>query len=308
MTDVVIINWNSGSLLYEAVQSICTSQNINYTGRIIIIDNASTDNSADAINISEKILLIRNAENRGFAKACNQGFKLCSSPFVLLLNPDARLLNNTLPECILFMQKNENIDVLGCQLLDELGKVTYSCSRFPTPLRFFYDAVGLSKIAPAIFTPATIMTDWNHQESREVNQVMGAFMFMRHSVFKKTGYFDERFFVYFEELDFSKRIQDAGGSTYYNAAIQAVHKGEGTTSQVKAFRLFLNLNSRLEYAKKHFSHTGFYVVWVSTFLIEPFSRLVFTLVKGQIKDAGEIISAYVLLMQRKKYFKKKATS
>ena len=130
--------------------------------------------------------------------------------------------------------------------------------------------MGLSKIAPKIFHPGVLMTDWDHKESRKVDQVMGAFMFMRNSIFEKLGYFDERFFVYYEELDFSKRLAQLGGTSFYNSDIKAIHIGGGTTNNVKTFRLFLNLSSRLQYAKKHFSFGGYSFVWFCTFFIESF--------------------------------------
>jgi GT2 family glycosyltransferase len=197
------------------------------------------------------------------------------------------------------MEQNNRVDILGVSLLDDHGKVTHSCARFPTPLRYFYDAIGLSKIAPKIFHPALLMTDWDHKESRKVDQVMGAFMFMRNSIFEKLGYFDERFFVYCEELDFSKRLAEQGGVSFFNANISAIHSGEGTTYSVKTFRLFLNLRSRLLYSKKHFSVAGYAFVCFCTFFIEPFTRNIFLLLKGNIKEIKEVFKAYLLLLKDK---------
>ncbi|MGH2649530.1 MAG: glycosyltransferase, partial [Ginsengibacter sp.] len=229
---------------------------------------------------------------------CNQGFQLCKGNYILLLNPDAQLLDNTLSECISFMNENKHIDILGVSLLNDGGKVTHSCARFPAPLRYFYDAMGLSKIAPQIFRPAILMKDWDHKESKKVDQVMGAFMFMRNSIFKKTGYFDERFFVYYEELDFSKRLAESGGISYYNSTIRAIHSGEGTTGKVKALRLFLNLQSRLKYARKHFSSTGYSVVWICTFIIEPLTRNILLLLQGKFKEVKNVFKAYALLIKK----------
>jgi GT2 family glycosyltransferase len=296
MTDIVIVNWNSGILADEAVQSIYNSANYHLVKNIFVVDNNSEDGSADRITPNTKLQIIRNTSNEGFAKACNKGFELCKAEFTLLLNPDARLMENTLEACTTFMAKNNNVDILGCRLIDDNNNTMPSCSRFPTALRFFFDATGLSKIAPSIFKPATIMTDWKHDESRYVDQVMGAFMFMRTKVFEKIGYFDERFFVYFEELDFSLRLKKHGGCTYYNKNITAFHKGEGTTQSVKAFRLYLNLNSRLKFAHKHFALSGYLIVWLSTFLIEPFSRAIFLLLQGRINEIAPLCKGYYLLI------------
>lgn len=285
MTDIVIVNWNSGHFLEKCVRSVFTGSNAKYINNVIIIDNSSHDNSAAFVNSLDRVQLIRNEKNYGFAKACNQGFKLCAAQYVLLLNPDACLLDDTLAKGIEFLEGRNDVDIMGSQLIDDNGHISPSCSRFPTPLHIFFDASGLSKIAPSIFTPATIMTDWDHTESRFTDQVMGAFMLMRKSIFDKLGYFDERFFVYYEEVDFCKRLSLVNGKTFYNVSVKAVHFGEGTTSKVKAYRLFLSLRSRLLYAKKYFSITGYLLVWISTFFIEPIARSIFLLLK---LNPGEI--------------------
>ena len=296
MIDIVIVNWNSGDYLSKCIQSIFTENNQRIISKVFIIDNHSSDDSLEKIKKNNKIVIIKNEDNKGFSKACNQGFKLCTSPYILLLNPDTQLLDTTLTDCISFMNEKPDVDILGCQLLDDYGKVTYSCARFPIPLRFFYDATGLSKIAPKFFTPALLMTDWDHKTPRYVDQVMGAFMFMRFSVFEKIRYFDERFFVYYEELDFSKRLAEQGGKTYFNSDTSVIHSGQGTTHSLKAFRLFLNLHSRLQYAKKHFSYSGYVFVSFCTLVVEPFTRTFFLLLKGKFKEVKEVIKAYKLLI------------
>lgn len=296
MVDIVIINWNSGDLLQKCIHTLLTPSNQAQLGTIFIIDNNSADNSIGLLPKSNKIRIIYNQDNVGFSKACNQGFKLSEAPFVLLLNPDTQLFDTTLADCVQFMQSRPDVDIAGCQLLNEDGSIAKSCARFPTVLHMCFESTGLSKIAPKIFTPATLMTDWDHKESRFVDQVMGAFMFMRKEVFEKAGYFDERFFVYYEELDFSKRLAGLGGKSYYTTDIKAIHSGGGTTHNVKAFRLFLNLRSRLQYAKKHFSRTGYILVGFCTYCIEPFSRGLFLLLKGQFKDIGQLIKGYQKLV------------
>lgn len=298
MVDIVIVNWNGGDYLYKCVETIFIPAKEEVVGHVFIIDNNSSDESLKKIRSHNKIVFIKNEQNNGFAKACNQGFKLCTSPYVLLLNPDTRLFDTTLSQCISFMRSHLDIDILGCQLLDDKGEVSYSCARFPTPFRYFYDLTGLSKVAPKLFTPAILMTDWDHRNSKKVDQVMGAFMFMRVSIFEQLGYFDERFFVYYEELDFSKRLSDARGVSYFNAAIQATHSGGGTTNNVKAFRLFLNLRSRLQYAKKHFSFAGYIFVALCTYAIEPVTRTIFLLLHGNFQEIREMLKGYALLITR----------
>lgn len=300
MVDIVIVNWNSGNYLQSCINSIFSDNNQRYIGQIFVIDNDSRDESLKRIAVCDRMTIIKNKENYGFAKACNQGFQRCTSSYILLLNPDAKLMDTTLRECIDFMNDEDGVDILGVQLLNDEGKITTSCSRFPTALRFFYDAIGLSKLAPKIFTPGILMIDWNHKNSRKVDQVMGAFMFIRSDVFKKIGYFDERFFVYYEELDFSKKLSEYGGTTYFNAGIKAIHSGGGTTNDVKAFRLFLNLRSRLLFGKKHFNYLSYVFLGFCTYMIEPITRSFFFLLKGNLKGIGETMLGYYLLFKPKK--------
>jgi len=295
MTDIIIINWNSGDYLEKCVNSIFTLKNESLINKVIIIDNNSIDSSLKNIPNHEKIQFIYNKQNFGFAKACNQGFKLSTAPYVLLLNPDVKLFENTISECTSFMNQRKDVDILGCQLLNDKNEIAFSCSRFPTVAGFFRDVSGLSKIAPSIFKPGIIMKEWNHSESKFVDQLMGAFMFMRRTIFEKIGFFDERFFVYFEEVDFSKRLSETGGKSFFNADIKAVHSGEGTTSTLKGFRLFLNLRSRLQYAKKHFNSFGYATVWFCTYFIEPLTRSMFLITSGKTKELSDLFKGYKLL-------------
>ena len=97
------------------------------------------------------------------------------------------------------------------------------------------------------------MREWNHEESREVDQVMGAFFLVRQKLFEEWGGFDERFFVYLEDVDFSSRARRVGWRSFYMAGVKAYHKGGGTSEQIKSTRLFYSLRSRILYSYKHFS-------------------------------------------------------
>lgn len=300
MIDIVIINWSSGDYLQKCIASIFSTDTGELVDTVFIIDNNSSDESLVKIQSNKKIRIIKNNENFGFAKAANQGFHLSKAPYVLLLNPDTQLLDTTLKDCVSFMESQHDIDILGCRLLNDKGETSPSCARFPTPLRLFIDSVGFSKAFPTIFKPAILMCDWNHKTSRYVDQVMGAFMFMRHSIFEKVGFFDERFFVYFEELDFSKRLDEVGGKSFFNTDIVAIHSSEGTTKAVKAFRLFLSSQSKLRYAKKHFDSFDYSLVRFGTFIIEPFTRIFFLLITGKFKEIKAVIKAYKMLHNRNK--------
>ena len=130
------------------------------------------------------------------------------------------------------------------------------------------------------------MSDWSHDSTRPVNVVMGAFFLVRRSLYDLLGGFDERFFVYFEEVDFTLRAMQMGYETYYLSEARCYHRGQGTSDAVKAARLFYSLQSRLRYAEKHFDAVSTSVLKFMTLFIEPFSRMTF----ASVKESGNPIS------------------
>lgn len=271
---IIIVNWNAGSQLAEVVSSIGKYHH-GLVSPVVIVDNASTD---DSLGRAETLLdlpfrpqIIRNSENCGFGKACNLGAQQVKSEYLLFLNPDATLYADTLPKALAFMQDpaNSKVGICGVQLLDEAGRVSRSCARFPSAVGFVAHAVGLDRFFPRL---GHFMAEWDHSQTRQVDHVIGAFFLVRRELFNAMHGFDERFFVYLEDLDFSYRARQAGWRSVYLADAQAFHAGGGTSNQVKARRLFYSLRSRLLYAFKHFSWMGAFVVLLATLLVEPLSR------------------------------------
>jgi GT2 family glycosyltransferase len=187
---------------------------------------------------------------------------------------------------------NAKVAICGVQLIDELGHVSKSCSRLPTATGFFFNAVGLDRLFPKL---GHFMNEWGHDETREVDQVIGAFFLVRRSVFEALQGFDEQFFVYFEEVDFSRRAREAGWRSIYLANAQAFHAGGGTSNQIKAKRLFYSLRSRLLYSFKHFSFIGACMVLLTTLLIEPVSRSFLALVRRSWPTFKETWGGYLML-------------
>lgn len=137
--------------------------------------------------------------------------------------------------------------------------------------------------------PSYTMEEWPHDETRRVGHVIGAFYLVRRSLFEALGGFDERFFVYLEDLDFSARAAEAGWECWYLAAPRAYHRGGGTSDRVRATRLYLSLRSRLQYASKHFRLPGAAAVWASTLVAEPVVRVVVAAAGrawGQVPDTA----------------------
>lgn len=294
---IIVVNWNAGSQLAEVVSSI-EKHHHGLVSSVIIVDNASTDDSLDRVETMQdlpfKPLIIRNSENYGFGKACNLGAQQAKSEYLLFLNPDAALYADTLPKAFAYMQDpvNAKVGICGVQLLDEAGHVSHSCARFPSAVGFVAHAVGLDRFFPRL---GHFMAEWDHAQTRQVDHVIGAFFLVRRELFNALHGFDERFFVYLEDLDFSYRARQAGWRSVYLADAQAFHAGGGTSKQVKARRLFYSLRSRLLYAFKHFSWMGAFAVLLATLLVEPLSRSALALLRRSWAGLKETWAAYGML-------------
>ena len=193
------------------------------------------------------------------------------------------------------MESNPEISVLGCKQVDENGNIIPSCSRFPKLVNYLYDISGLSKIWPKIFKPATIMIDWDHKDSRYVDQVMGSFMLIKRYTLEKVGNFDERFFVYYEDMDLSKRIKEIGGKIFYSTDLEIYHEGGGTSKKVKDKRLYYSLKSRIRYGFKHFNRVNAILLFILTMFFEPITRLFWAIIRIKLGEIKIIIKAYTAL-------------
>jgi hypothetical protein len=296
--DIVIVNWNAGRYIGTCLGSIDAASRDGFElKRVIVVDNASSDGSMDKLHFPDLPLsLIRNPENRGFAAACNQGARGSSAEYLLFLNPDIRVLRDSLQAPIQFMEEPENarVGICGIQLLDQQGIVSRSCSRFPTTTSLLSQMLGLDRLFPSIFG-GHFIEESEHEKSGPVDQVMGAFLLIRRPLFEDLSEFDERFFVYFEDLDLSYRAKLRGWVSYHLATVRAFHRGRGCSDQVKAARLFYFLRSRILYAQKHFSLAGSSLITLGTLIVEPFCRLVWSSLRGSFGEMREMLEGYRML-------------
>jgi N-acetylglucosaminyl-diphospho-decaprenol L-rhamnosyltransferase len=193
-----------------------------------------------------------------------------------------------------YMEQPEQagVGIVGIQLLDCTGKVSRSCARFPTFGRMVAASLGLDHLSPSVF-PSHQMKEWNHLDTREVNQVIGAFMLVRRSVFERLGGFDERFFVYMEDLDLVLRMHRLGYSCVYLTSASAFHEGGATFRRVRSESLFFRLRSGIQYAFKHFGSLRGFAVLIFTIALEPIPRLAFAVWRKSWSDVTATIGAYV---------------
>ncbi len=288
---VVIVNWNAGDLLRACLVSLGhAALPHGWRMQVVVVDNDSNDASLDRLPNLVDLHILRQRTNLGFGAACNRGASLATTADLLLfLNPDTTVPQQTLVHAIAAMEHQAHVrtGILGVQMQDAQGRPVQSCSRFPQADRFLAQAMGLDRLWPSW---GHLMREWDHRDARVVDQVIGAFFLVRRQLFDSLGGFDERFFVYYEEVDFSLRAKQAGWTSYFDSSVGVYHEGGGTSKNIKARRLFYALRSRLVYADKHFASLPKGVVWLCTWVLEPLTRavqLILTARFSELKDLGQ---------------------
>lgn len=285
--DIVIVNWNAGALLRQCIDSVFQSDEAGFRlDRVVVVDNASSDGSADGFSFP-RLTVMRLPENRGFAKGCNIGAAGSRADYLLFLNPDILLDRDTMSGAVRFMERARSVTASTVKLRDLDGNTQRCCARFPTPIRMLAQGLGLDRLFPKLFPPH-FLTDWDHEDTRTVPQVMGAFLLIRRPAFERLGGFDERFFVYYEDVDLCRRIALDGGRCVHNAAATARHVGGGTTNRIKARRQFLGAQSRIRYARKYFGWPAATMLTFAGMLLDPLARVARGVAQG---SASQIVDA-----------------
>lgn len=290
--DIIVVNWNSGQLTCNALAPYINYEDADLICNVKIVDNNSVDNSKELFNKFKDINVIYNQSNVGFGKACNQAYQASKADYVLLLNPDTISEINTLYNLVSFLERNPAYGVVGPRQMNETGITVRTCGRFPTFMTSLFEIFGLSKIFPQIFLPVPIMIDWDHSQSKDVDHVMGSYMLIRNSLIPKIGFMDDSYFVYLEDLDFSKRMKDAGYKIFYDHDQSVFHKGGGTGNRVESKRLYYYLSARKIYWKKYLGKTKSSILITFSIIVEPFLRILDSIIKERKFKASKIFKAY----------------
>ena len=226
---------------------------------VFIIDNASSDGSPDFLEpLFPDFHFIRNKENSGFAKANNWVIPLCNGEFILFLNPDTILAEDSLDTCISFITDQADAGAVGVRMIDGSGQFLRESKRgFPDPVTSFFKMTGLARVFPRskVFS-SYYLGHLDEDRTQAVDVLSGAFMMIKKTVLNKTGGFDEQFFMYAEDIDLSYRIDKAGFRNYYLPATTIIHfKGESTQKDFRYVKMFYSAMQL--FIKKHFSNKGF---------------------------------------------------
>jgi len=285
---VVIVNWNTGDLLRNCLNSVYeTMKDIRY--EIIVVDNASTDGSVAMLRKEfPTVTIIENRENRGFGAANNQAFAVMKGRYALLLNSDTILTKHAIGELFQFMENHLDTSLACGQLLNEDGSRQNSIANFPTLITLLANTSLLEYLFPKRFPSKRYI----HKNPVEIESAIGACVLVRKKAMDDIGVFDERYFFFFEETDWAYRMRSAGWKIYHVPSaviyhLQGKSVGDSIRSRIEFYR------SRYQFFKKYRRSIYVYAVYsiiISRLMINSF----FTLL-------GNIVTVFMKRNLRRKW-------
>jgi len=252
---VVIVNYNVEHFLEQCLKSVFKALE-GIDGEVFVVDNHSVDGSVDMVKEKfPQAILIANKQNTGFSKANNQAIAVSKGQYVLLLNPDTVVEEDTFHTCIKFMDSHPDAGACGVKLIDGKGNYLPESKRgLPTPEVAFYKIFGLSTVFPKSKRFGKYHLGFlDAEETNEIEVLSGAFMFMRKEALDKSGFLDEAFFMYGEDIDLSYRITLAGYKIYYHPNTRVIHYRGESTKKSSINYVFVFYQAMIIFARKHFS-------------------------------------------------------
>ena len=248
---IVIVSWNVRALLQRALSSIYASWGNQPGLEVIVVDNASNDDTTAMIaQTFPQVTLIPNSENQGFTIGNNQGIARANGEYLFLLNPDTEVLDKALEHLLTYAQTHPEVGVIGPQLLNPDRSVQSSRRHFPTLPVLFLESTWLQGLASQ-----RLLTHYYAQEQADdviqaVDWITGAAMLIRREIVANVGAFDEDFFMYSEELDWCRRIKEAGWEIVYYPEAQIIHHEGKSSEQVVPARHIYFQSSKIHYTQK----------------------------------------------------------
>lgn len=275
---IVIVSWNSEDEILDCVISIMNhTKEINF--EVVIVDNNSSDKTAELLKESygeksDLIKLIFNGENTGYTKANNQGIKTASGKNILLLNPDTKITDNSILKLNQKLNENERNGAIAPQLLNEDLSIQKSCRTFPRYFDMFCEMSLLSKIFP----DSELLSNWKmnyftHNEERSVEQPMAAALMIKKKVLEEISYFDERYSMFFNDVDLCRKIKNCGYNILFFPEAKIIHK-KGVSIYKDRLRMIRVWNDDcLKYFKKYHNNFIFYNLLLLGLKITGFFRI-----------------------------------
>lgn len=251
---VIIVSWNTREILACCLDALWSGTRAQV--EVIVVDNASSDGTPDVLDQRnagrERFRLVRNEDNIGFPKAVNQGLELATAPFVLLLNPDLVLQADALDRMLTVLKTRPEVGAVGPKIRFPEGPIQYHCARrLPFLLDFVASRFGASALLPRLRLPNQLMTDWDHQDSRQVECLSGACMMLRTAELRSLGGLIER--MYLEDSELCWQVRNAlGKQVHYLAEAEGEHHHSASYRSISDRKHYMWVAGRLESAYLEF--------------------------------------------------------
>jgi GT2 family glycosyltransferase len=251
----IVVSYNTRQMTLDCLRALIDDLR-DIPSEIIVVDNASTDSSPDAIRDNfPGVKLIGNSDNRGFGAANNQGMLASNGDNILLINSDAFPKPGAVAAMLATLSAHADAGLVGPRLLNADGSLQRSCFRFPSPGRAWLENLWISALVPAD-SPLADYRRWGHNALRPVDFVIGACLMVRRTVVEQVGGFDEAFFMYSEESDWQKRIHEAGWKVLFTPTAIVTHLG-GASGAAEKSRVNRHFFQSLDfYELKHHGRLG----------------------------------------------------
>jgi hypothetical protein len=261
---IIIVSWNSEKDISACLSSIeKAKQNLN--AEVFVVDNSSSDGTVGIVESNfHGVNMIKNSNNAGFAKANNQAISISKGEYVLILNPDTILNENSLTDSIEYMKQNSEIGVLGCAIHNPDGSQQFSVRKFPTLVSQILVLCKLHNFFPNLWPIKKYFAlNFDYTKDQVVDQVMGAFMLISRSCLNKVGLLDENFWIWFEDVDYCKRVKNAGLQVVYSPKMSIIHNQSQSFARLFAVKEQKIFNkSLLYYMKKHNGNLAYIILHI----------------------------------------------
>jgi hypothetical protein len=278
---IIIVSWNVKGLLGQCLASIDAGRD-SLALETLVVDSGSTDSSVEMVaNEFPWVRLLPQPENVGFSRGNNVGLALATGRHLLLLNPDTQLVGHALSQMVSYLDAHPAVGALGPQLLHTDGQIQSSRRRFPTLATGFFESTWLQPIAPRRVLRGYYVQDRPDDLTSEVDWVVGACLLVRRQAYEQVGSLDEGYFMYSEEMDWQRRIKEAGWKVVYYPAAQVTHHVGKSSDQVVAQRHIYFQRSKLRYFRQY--HGRFSAAALRSFLLIIFAwQLALEAAKGMV--------------------------
>jgi GT2 family glycosyltransferase len=247
---VIIPNYRSECYLEQNISSVIEKIESLLSTEIIVVNNDEKEHLKNIKNFSKNVFIVDHGKNIGFGAAINLGAKMARGKYLFFLNPDCEIIAGNINQIIDEFNSDKNIGILGCQLVGEDSQIQkWSAGTEVTILNLLKNNLGISSSRKI----------WKNENSIIANWVAGTAMFIRKELFDELGGFDEKFFMYFEDVDLCKRVEKADKKIYFFPHFKVRHFGGGSFEDKKSQKKHY-FDSQRYYFEKHSGKVGFYIL------------------------------------------------